>query len=68
MISDACRFVFRIDKLLYKPVSIDNWIAVIYESRRHFNERVADKMVTDLVRGCEAVGMDPFKAIYPQSC
>ena len=45
-------------------------MVVIYESQRHFNQRVADKMVTDLVRGCEAVGMDPFNAILipPQSC
>jgi eukaryotic translation initiation factor 2C len=46
-----------IDKLLYKPVSIENWIVVIYESQRHFNQRAADKMITDLVRGCEAVGI-----------
>ncbi|KAI9429439.1 Piwi domain-containing protein [Lactarius psammicola] len=45
------------EKILYKPVSIGNWIVVIYESQRHFNQRVADKMITDLVQGCEAVGI-----------
>ncbi|KAH9023196.1 argonaute-like protein [Lactarius hengduanensis] len=34
-----------IDKLLYKPMA-----------RRHFSDRAADKMITDLVQGCETVG------------
>ncbi|KAF8268490.1 argonaute-like protein [Lactarius quietus] len=46
-----------IDKKFYKPVSFDNWIVVIYEGQRRFNQRSADKMITDLVRACEAVGI-----------
>ncbi|KAN0132399.1 Piwi domain containing protein [Lactarius tabidus] len=46
-----------IDKVFYKPVSIDNWIVVVYESQRHFSQRVVEKMSTDLVRACDAVGI-----------
>ncbi|KAI9439636.1 Piwi domain-containing protein, partial [Lactarius indigo] len=45
------------DKLLYKPVSIGNWIVVIYESQQRFNDCVVGAMTTGLVQACEAVGI-----------
>ena len=33
------------------------WIVVIYEREQNFNDQVANEMASNLVMGCEAVGM-----------
>jgi len=32
-------------------------MVIVYERQQRFNEQVANQMASDLVRGCEAVGM-----------
>jgi hypothetical protein len=53
----------RIDKLMFKPAEVPNWVVLIYERRQRFREEVARRMVTELVKACEAVG----KAIQTSS-
>ena len=46
----------RIDKHMYKPATIANWVVLIYERLGRCRREVANKMVGDLITGCEAVG------------
>ena len=46
----------RLDRFMSEPVEIPNWLLIIYESTRHFNQRSARNMITDFVKGCKAVG------------
>ncbi|KAI0248860.1 Piwi domain-containing protein [Lactifluus subvellereus] len=46
-----------IDKLMYKPATIDNWVVLIYERQGRCRREVANEMVANLVKGCEAVGI-----------
>ncbi|KAH9992243.1 argonaute-like protein [Russula compacta] len=48
-----------IDKYMYRPAAIPNWVLLIYENQRRFSLRreVATQLATDFVRGCETVGI-----------
>lgn len=46
----------RLDRLMFEPVEVPNWLLLIYESSRHFNQRAVEQMITGFVRGCGAVG------------
>lgn len=50
------QYFHRIDKLMYEPAEIPNWVVLIYERRNRFRDEVANRMIADLVRACEAVG------------
>ena len=52
---DNIRFE-RLDRFMFEPVEIPNWLLLIYENTRHFNQRSARNMITDFVKGCVAVG------------
>jgi len=41
---------------MFKPAEVPNWIVVIYERVQRFNDETTRRMITSLVRGCEAVG------------
>ncbi|TFK43467.1 argonaute-like protein [Crucibulum laeve] len=41
----------------FKPVEIQRWVVVIYETVRRFNENAAHDMITGLVRSCGDVGI-----------
>jgi hypothetical protein len=41
---------------MFEPVEVSNWLLLIYEATRHFNEQSAGRMITDFVKGCVAVG------------
>ena len=41
---------------MFEPVDIANWLLVIYESTRRFNQRSVGQMIKCFVEGCEAVG------------
>ncbi|KAK2460730.1 hypothetical protein APHAL10511_007200 [Amanita phalloides] len=45
------------DKKFFKPMTIKQWVVVIYETRRRFSEDQAQKLVKDLVSACASVGM-----------
>lgn len=57
------QYFHRIDKLMYEPAEIPHWVVLIYERRNRFRDDVARRMITDLVRACEAVG----RAVKPSS-
>ncbi|KAF8266859.1 argonaute-like protein [Lactarius quietus] len=46
-----------IDKRMFSPSSIAHWMIIIYERRERLNDQVANQMASDLVKGCEAVGI-----------
>ena len=46
----------RIDKLMYNPAEVPQWVVLIYERRNRFRDDVARKTIADLVKACEAVG------------
>jgi hypothetical protein len=46
----------RLDRLMFKPVEVPNWLLLIYESSRRFNLRSVEQMIGGFVRGCGAVG------------
>jgi eukaryotic translation initiation factor 2C len=46
-----------IDKRMFNPSEVPNWILIIYERLQRFTEQVANQLATDLVNGCEAVGI-----------
>lgn len=62
----------RIDKRMFTPSEVPNWMIIIYERPQRFSEQVANQLATDLVTGCEAVGAvtqigapwSPFNAIF----
>ena len=41
---------------MYKPAAIPNWVLLIYEREGRCKPEVANHMVADLVKACEAVG------------
>ncbi|KAH9077159.1 argonaute-like protein [Lactarius deliciosus] len=51
-----------IDKRMFTPSKVANWMIVVYERQQRFNEQVANQMASDLVRACEVVGI----SINPQ--
>ena len=43
---------------MFRPApGVAQWMIIIYERQQRFNDQVANQMATDLVKGCEAVGM-----------
>ncbi|KAI0005035.1 argonaute-like protein [Russula compacta] len=46
-----------IDKRMFTPSQVPNWMVIIYERQQRFNQQTANQMATDLVKGCEAVGI-----------
>jgi hypothetical protein len=48
---------------MYQSSTIENWILVIYETRRRFRQEIAEQMVGNLVKGGRSVG----KAIQTSS-
>ncbi|KAG7453210.1 argonaute-like protein [Guyanagaster necrorhizus] len=46
-----------VDKILYKPASIKEWMVIIYADHSLMPLKDAQKMVDDLVAGCQSVGM-----------
>ena len=46
----------RIDKCMFNPVDIPNWIVLIYEQQQRFLQEVAGKTITDLLKACKDVG------------
>jgi eukaryotic translation initiation factor 2C len=46
-----------IDKRMFTPSQVPNWMLIIYERQQRFNEQAANQLATDLVIGCEAVGI-----------
>ncbi|KAI9467034.1 argonaute-like protein [Lactarius psammicola] len=51
-----------IDRRMFSPSSVPTWMIIIYERQQRFNDQVANQMASDLVKGCEAVGI----SINPQ--
>jgi eukaryotic translation initiation factor 2C len=51
-----------IDKRMFSPSSVAEWIIIIYERQQRFNDQVANQMASELVKACEAVGI----SIKPQ--
>ncbi|KAI0278886.1 argonaute-like protein [Russula aff. rugulosa BPL654] len=47
-----------IDKRMINPSQVPNWIVIVYERQQRFNDQVANQLATDLVRACEAVGIN----------
>ncbi|KAH8999090.1 argonaute-like protein [Lactarius akahatsu] len=45
-----------IDKRMFTPTNVANWMIVVYERQQRFDDQVANQMASDLVRACEAVG------------
>jgi hypothetical protein len=41
---------------MYKAATIENWVVIIYEGQRRFRREVANQMIADLVKSCDAVG------------
>ncbi|KAH9992241.1 argonaute-like protein [Russula compacta] len=54
-----------IDKYMFRPAEIPNWIVLIYENEQRFGQQAASQVITDLVRACEAVGIttNPLPAV-----
>jgi len=46
----------RVDKRFFKPVQIDRWVVVIYETQMRFGEAAAQEMIHGLVLRCREVG------------
>ncbi|ESK91292.1 argonaute-like protein [Moniliophthora roreri MCA 2997] len=46
-----------IDKKFSKPMSIFNWIVVIYEQKKRFDPVAAGEMIKGLAAGCTSTGM-----------
>ncbi|KAH9992239.1 Piwi domain-containing protein [Russula compacta] len=46
-----------IDRRLYRAAEIPNWVLLIYENQRRSRREVVNRLATDFVRGCEAVGI-----------
>jgi eukaryotic translation initiation factor 2C len=46
-----------IDKRMFTPCSVVNWMVIIYERQQRFNDQTANVMANDLVKGCQAVGI-----------
>ncbi|KAH9062680.1 argonaute-like protein [Lactarius vividus] len=46
-----------IDKRMFTPSNVAQWIIIIYERQQRFNDQVANQMASDLVRACETVGI-----------
>ncbi|KAH9045386.1 argonaute-like protein [Lactarius pseudohatsudake] len=51
-----------IDKRMFTPTNVADWMIVVYERQQRFNDQVANQMASDLVRACEVVGI----SINPQ--
>ncbi|KAH9045384.1 argonaute-like protein [Lactarius pseudohatsudake] len=51
-----------IDKRMFTPSNVANWMIIIYERHQLFGDQVANQVASDLVRACEAVGI----SINPQ--
>ncbi|SJL05098.1 uncharacterized protein ARMOST_08470 [Armillaria ostoyae] len=45
------------DKQVYKAASIKEWMVIIYADRSSMSQQDAKKMVVDLIKGCQSVGM-----------
>ncbi|KAI9448013.1 argonaute-like protein [Lactarius indigo] len=45
------------NKRMFTPSSVAHWMVIIYERQLRFNEQVANKMASDLVGACDAVGI-----------
>ena len=46
---------------MFKAVSVPNWVVLIYEGQRRFNQQAVNQMITGFVRSCGDVGRT-FKA------
>ena len=46
----------RLEKIMSEPVEIPNWLLVIYEGTRRFNQRSVGQMIRSFVEACVAVG------------
>ncbi|KAK0431530.1 argonaute-like protein [Armillaria borealis] len=46
-----------VDKQVYKAASIKEWMVIIYADRSSMSQQDAKKMVVDLIKGCQSVGM-----------
>jgi eukaryotic translation initiation factor 2C len=55
-----------VDKRFFKPVQIDRWVVVIYETQNRFGEAAAQEMIHGLVLRCREVGitMTPTNLIF----
>ncbi|KAF9009003.1 argonaute-like protein [Cyathus striatus] len=45
-----------VDKRFYKPVAVDRWVVVIYETERRFDRLAAGDMISGLINSCREVG------------
>jgi len=54
-----------IGKRMIYPCQVPNWMVIIYERQVRFNEWAANRMVSDLVKACKAVGIriNPLPAL-----
>lgn len=41
---------------MFTPCSVAHWMMIIYERQQRFNDRTANQVADDLVKGCEVVG------------
>ncbi|KAK0229201.1 argonaute-like protein [Armillaria nabsnona] len=46
-----------VDKQVYKAASIKEWMVIIYTDHSSVSQQDAKKMVVDLIKGCQSVGM-----------
>ena len=46
----------RLDRFMFEPVEVRNWLLLVYESRRHLDPRSIKQVIAGFVRGCLAVG------------
>ncbi|PBK70116.1 Piwi-domain-containing protein [Armillaria solidipes] len=46
-----------VDKQVYKAASIKEWMVIIYADRSSMSQQDAKKMVVDLIKGCQSIGM-----------
>ncbi|KAI0267569.1 Piwi domain-containing protein [Russula aff. rugulosa BPL654] len=46
-----------LEKIMSEPVEIPNWLLVIYEGTRRFNQRSVGQMIRSFVEACVAVGI-----------
>ena len=58
----------RIDKRMFTPSKVPNWMIVIYERQQRFNEATAHQMANELVKACETVGTITFCRLSGPSC
>lgn len=46
----------RVDKHFVKPVTIDQWVVIVYEAEKFYTKQNVAQTVKDFVHGCNAVG------------